>query len=782
MYRDRGAGNKAWSQALYAAEVFAALLGDTDTMNIYLMSDYVATPSIRTPRLRLQGRNGAAFNVNEIHNMTVVRAAGTPFGPVRQAYDDLAGEYADEKWLVILTDGEFNDMTNTQASTFFKAKTSDVSVYFIAFGDDAASIAQDPANNIFFEHARSGPDLLEKITTMCTRIFNFNKLTVDPKTLHFEFDIPMHALTVFAQGQNVAIDGIIDSSGSLIRSNPPVNVRYSTQPALNYPDAPYDTSLNGYIAEFSNAFPPGNYTLSVTGADTIEIYYKPDVEIDVFLTDENGNEVTADRFEAGEYTLNFCFVKRGTKDRLPYSALLGDITYSARIVSNGRPHDRTYTQGDRIMMDEGSHRIDATAVYLEFFTVSTDLVLNIFRSKPVSMTQDRFDGGSYILTEYGFDRDDPIVITAEIDGREFTADEWARLGAPGVTGGTGLLSFRAIKGNAGQILVYTSFSGSTREDAESVFGQHTPSVEVLTTGADGEAWSGAVTLEIQIVSGYRDVRYSPVNVPSYEIDRNGIVNANEPILVQAKVDGRDITAAEWALMDEIPAAVASEGNIGEFIVEKTQTPGQYALYPTLYQDSLSRTDATNSEILFSYNERIGNEVWSGDGTGEGGLRLKMSDSRSWLERNLERLIRWAIIGLIILLILGYIPPFKKYLPRSLKAKPVITCTLRRPGPRPPPQKGALVKKTSSRLIPYTAEKAKIRFLPRGISGATPMDVKADGRNTMFITNIKSYAGKDGITFNGESIPQGANKPKVVSAGVLIEVRTKEMTYTCQPNI
>jgi hypothetical protein len=657
-----------------------------------------------------------------------------------------------------------------------------VNVYFIAFGENAASITQDTANSVFFEHARNGPDLLEKITNLCSRIFNYNKLQVNPSTLHIEFDVPMHELIVFAQGQNVNIAGIIDSSGSRLGSSAPVNVKYSTQPALNYPNAPYDTSLNGYIAEFSNKFAPGSYTLSITGADTVEVYYKPDVDIEVFLTDSDGNEVTADTFKPGEYTLNFCFVKSGTKDRLQDSALLGDITYSATIVSNGVKHDGVYTQGDRVALDEGSHRIDATAVYLEYHTVATELV---FQSNPLALNAPP-DGSPetvYILTEYGFDRDDPFIATVALNGRAFAPEEWDRLSVTGVTGGNGALSFRAEKGDVGEIKVYPVFSGANRQDAESAMGRHSPQLQI-TAEIGGNLWNAATGLSVRIDSGYRDVIYSPVSVPTYELDKNGIANANDPILVRARLADREITAAEWAMMNELPKVVAESGNIGEFRVEKTDVVGQYALYPTLYQDSVSKTEVVDSGLVFSYTERIGNEVWSGDGTGEGGLRLSMIDTRSWFDRNRDTIIMWAIIGLILLLILGYIPPFKKYLPGSLKPRPTITCTPKRPGgARPGPEKGTYTKKLSSTLIPYKAETGTIRFIPKGVSGAASMSVKAEGGNAMSITNFPQYAGKTNILFNGSYVEKGTNKKTMrpITPGVLIEVKTEAMTYSCQPN-
>jgi len=195
---------------------------------------------------------------------------------------------------------------------------------------------------------------------------------------------------------------------------------------------------------------------------------------------------------------------------------------------------------------------------------------------------------------------------------------------------------------------------------------------------------------------------------------------------------------------------------------------------------LTDAEAVDSEIEFSYKERIGDEVWVGDGLGEGGLKLTMTDSRSWFEKNLKSLIRWTVIALILLLLLGYFP-FKKRLPRSLKSKPKINATLRRPGKKPKPAHGQFNKKIASTLIPYKAERGTIRFTPWGVPGTPSLEVKAGSRNTMYITNIKQYAGKDNITINGQSIKKGETKPKIVSAAVMLEVKTDAMTYTCLPN-
>ena len=110
-----------WCQAKYAMEVFAALLGEKDTLNTYAMSDYEggAKPA---PRLMLDGAAGQKANVAKVHEM-LTKAGNTPFDAVRKAYSDLTEAQADEKWLVVLTDGEFQGVEDIDE--FFRQKSPD---------------------------------------------------------------------------------------------------------------------------------------------------------------------------------------------------------------------------------------------------------------------------------------------------------------------------------------------------------------------------------------------------------------------------------------------------------------------------------------------------------------------------------------------------------------------------------------------------------------------------------------------------------------------------------
>jgi len=163
-----GPDNDTWCQAKYAMEVFAAMLGIKDKMNIYVMSDFENGTGAK-PKLMLSGSNGSSANVASVHNM-ITRAGNTPFDTVRKAYSDLTKASADEKWLVVLTDGEFQGVDSVDS--FFANKAADVRVMFLGMGPNAEAVKSDAARSIFFEKAETSTQILSKITGICTRIFN----------------------------------------------------------------------------------------------------------------------------------------------------------------------------------------------------------------------------------------------------------------------------------------------------------------------------------------------------------------------------------------------------------------------------------------------------------------------------------------------------------------------------------------------------------------------------------------------------------------------------------
>ena len=642
-----------WCQAKYSMEVFAAMLEQKDTMNIYVMSDYYNKVT-NSPRLTLLGADGAKANVEKVHNL-LTDASETPFDAVRKAYSDLEASNADEKWLVILTDGAFANMENSEVDRYFSSKSADISIMFLGMGASAAAITEKPSQDIYFEKAETSDQILNKITDICTRIFNSDKLE-DVRENQMTFDIPMSELTVFAQGASVQIRDIVGPDGESIGSSVPVEVKYSevatSRQGDRFDNPKVDTELAGSIITFQGDFNPGTYILNIQGAETLEVYYKPNVELMAFLVDEEGNEVAyTEGIKAGKYRLDFGFVKAGTSEKIGQSSLLGDVSYHARLSYNGAEEERDYSAGEMIEVQEGKYGINVTADYLKYNTAFASLEFEVFRDKQLN-------------------------------------------------------------------------------------------------------------LEIE-------------DSPAYEIVHEGFANADEPIRVRANLEGTPFTAEQWKELEVPDLVLTSNQDAGiEFAIEKTDEIGIYHIYPK-FTDKLEHKEYPDDyKIELSLKQRNGNELW----LGEAEETVHISDSRSWFDKNRDLVVR-AIIGSgILAFFLGYVPGIKKYLPKKLKSKPRVEGKPKARGVRPIEGWGKLTKNRLTTCLPYVREKGTIRCLPKGRSGAT-LKVRAAGGGKMDLMNVKEFAGKDKVLFNGIMIPKDTKK-KQITAGTEVKAVFTEMTYSC----
>ena len=665
-----------WCQAKYSMEVFASMLGENDTMNVYVMSDYM-TGSSAGPKLSLAGENGAEVNVKKVHDM-ITRAQDTPFTSVKKAYSDLTNVKADEKWLVVLTDGEFDEYLDdsdggkSAINKFFSAKKDDIKVMFFGMGSNAAEITQKAEDNIFYEKAKNNDEILNKITEICTRIFNSHKLEINTTDKKVSFDVPMSQLIVFAQGAKVKIKSLKSDAGEEIKASNVVSVRYSEKAATNpsYQDPKIAKNLMGKVATFNGDFDAGEYVIDASGAETIEVYYKPNVAIAAYLKNEDGEEVTnIEELETGEYIIEFGFIREGTNEIVQESKLLGDVKYSAIVTNNGKQHDKTYSSGDKIKLEEGELIIDAVASFLDYNTVSTSLNYTIYKNKGITFTiQEEPD---YEITSKGINKK-PIIVKITLDGEEFTKEQWKSLETPSVE-----LGEKLPEEDAG-FLGYLSF--------------------------------------IRKINTIDDVK-----------------------------------------------------------VVKTEEPGVLELYPSLKKDKVKGGTYVGSKYNLSVYSQSGKAVWKGDMDG----KVELVDKRGLLERELATVIRLAIAGGFIFILLGYTPLFKKRLPKSMRGCPTIEC---KPLPfgKVDTALGRFSKDSVSVWLPYLPEKGMLTFVPSGTPGVPAMKLKAAGGSKMIIENTASFAGNKIVSIDGETVPEEQKKPLSKTPSMTIEVKTPLMRYTCTP--
>jgi hypothetical protein len=371
-----------WAQAKYAMEVFAAMLEENDTIRVYYMSDFDVKhgSKVNAPaRIEITGSRNAQSRVDEVHK-TITDAWNTPYDTVAKAYDELKKTNAVDKWLVVLTDGDFNqengiplekeedvkklgEKVNGYFSQYIN-ESGDVRIIILTMGDIIKTVFKEVPGRIFYEQAKNSEEILGKITSICNRIFNRNKLNFTNETRReFSFDIPMLELLVFAQGDKVEVKGI--SGDNIYRPNKPVNVRYSEVAAVNYRDDPnviIPRSLTGVVAAFSD-IKKGAYSLDISGAKTVEIYYKPVVNVDINLL-KNGRKKKIQDIVEGDYQIQYGIVNE--EGKFFESSLLGNVTYEATVQNNGQT--TPIKSGDTVNLQQGDFKVRVQAHFLEINT------------------------------------------------------------------------------------------------------------------------------------------------------------------------------------------------------------------------------------------------------------------------------------------------------------------------------------------------------------------------------------------------------------------------------
>jgi hypothetical protein len=643
--------NDSWCQAKYAMEVFAAMLKANDNMKVYVMSDF-SNGKAGSWKLDLHGADGAGANVASVHNM-LTAPGNTPFNTVRRAMSDLEKAAGDEKWLVVLTDGAFDKPDTAEIVDAAFAKKSDaIKVIFLSMGAAGATVTANESNGIYFEKAGGSGEILSKVTDISSRIFQQNKLALTGTS--FSFDVPMSELVVFAQGENVNIGNITNAAGKAFPPASTVEVKYSEKASSGngFSGAEVDTNLHGRVATFRGDFDVGNYAAAITGADSIEVYYKPNVSIAAHLYDADTNKEVTDlgKLNAGEYKVDFGFLNPLTNTALPQSKLLGDVQYTATVENGGEITQ--VKQGDTVSLKEGTLKVDANALFLKYNTVSTGLEFTVFEN--------------------------------------------------------------------------------------------------------------------------REVTFVTLSEPAYEVAKDGIVNADEPIKVKMQADGRDLTEEEWkaAELPDLTYKTEAQG-FAPLKVAKTADLGVYHIYPVLADMEDEKPAGgvyTSQGYDLNYAGKYNDGVWTGEAEGT----VKIKDNRSFWDKHGGLIVKLIWLAALLAFLLGYV--FKRRFSKKMVDRPRINGAAQKPGVSDLKNgKGKFDKDFLSRIIPYRAERGTLQFAPQG--EAPKMELKAIKGKRMEVTNAQKIAGK-GVVINGTKITDAKTKIPPLTTGSSLQVANDRFKYTC----
>ena len=425
VYDDSGSmsdnNNKRWCQAKYAMEVFGAMLGEDDLMNIYPMG--------LLGKVGLAVRGDDPNRVAAIHDMNPNANGSTYFQAVRGAGNDLlnaSDEY--ERWLVILTDGGFNEGVSGAAevqSTLDTYNENGIKTIFLAI-NTKVYVRENPGKGGWVLSAADGVDILNKVTAAANQIFEHqalpaSRISESGKEVTLDIDLSTNEVIVFAQGENVKI-GSMSLNGNTIKATAIENLKYSEVKPQSV--ASIDKTLKGVLAVYKGNFEAGQFTVELSGATTAEYYYRPDVMVNCELYYQSKSVMMGDELYAGEYQAVMNFVEPST--RRPVSSELLDGARFTLVVDNNGQETRLLTSPGDVKLNEGNVTLTVIAE-LPGNVVLTDSKKYRVIPEPVKLNLAfETDQPFYTYADLREGRVEYRLISTRIDGTPLTADESAQ--------------------------------------------------------------------------------------------------------------------------------------------------------------------------------------------------------------------------------------------------------------------------------------------------------------------------------------------------------------------
>lgn len=424
-----------WSIAKYSLEVFSALLGPTDQLDVYRMSDYGPADSPTAPTLTLSGADDRDSRVAQIHDMDL-KGASTPWRSVTTAADNLLASDAELKWLVILTDGEFKIEAEfvppeTVMEYLSPLSSQGVRVAFMSIGALAVEI---PAlSGLEYERVDDARQLLPAMTGFANTIFERTYVDLGTNTA-WATDIPLSEAVVFAQGAGVTVSGAQTSEGAIEPAAPPVSVGWTANGpvVVTSPDGRKvridpvpDESLEGTLADFTG-MPVGDVSFDIANASQTDLFYKPDVTFGYTIVDAQGIDVGNVLRADQPYTLNYSFM---TPDCVPVtSPLLEPVNFSAQILREDQVVQEGLLSGSPIQLPSADYTLVVKASY-NGGTSGAKIPLIVSNSGG-SRTLQVSDMAEFPELSQGI----PVYLFVEGEelSRPYTPSEWASLEAGAV--------------------------------------------------------------------------------------------------------------------------------------------------------------------------------------------------------------------------------------------------------------------------------------------------------------------------------------------------------------
>ncbi len=655
-----------WCYAKYSLEVFSAMMQDKDSMNIYYMSD-----GNKAPRLsNLSGdKNQQQKNITTIHN-TVTYTSGTPFESLERAYGDLkkTGGY-DEKWLVVITDGEKFDKLET-ASDIDKliadCSANNIKVIYLAIGE-ALVPTENQSKGIYVYKAdgqvSSGETgILSRVTEICQRIFERPALK-NATSSKIVLDVPVSEIIVFAQGSNVSIGNISGAKKTVSTAAMSASDKDKATLQPGYRDKINIDVLNASIVTFTpqngNYIAEGTYDLPISANEYV-VYYKPCLDVVLEMYDSNGNKMTDEYIPIGSYTLQYWLTypdghpKYGEK----ISQNLFDVDYTLYCEADGEK--RTLTSNN-VDLKEGEVEISVLAEYLKFSSSNASLkyVVEDFTVNDLDVTLE------YLQQDYRLstlEKDNlGILVKVSKNGGPIPAEEWENYK---LTCSVDNPDFKVVKNDDGTFMVYPQYNDGKREgtatgdisfDISVSASNGHRTTDIGTVGARINIFDDitATTLGVQIEA--QSISCDNLNFADQETDRKVTITWNGRNLTKEQYDALTLSVE---IDDE---NFTADIELDPYVEGQPTTATVHFGIKADEDGNMPEAKKLDGKKTFKVFATIDNEGQVSTGEGEG--ELKVDDERPWWpDRILDFLPLIIAFAVVLFLFLAYAPLIKKYLP------------------------------------------------------------------------------------------------------------------------
>lgn len=724
-----------WSQALYAMEVFATMLGAQDEMNVYRMSDFGANPT------NVKGSDDG--RVDQIIG-SLGETGNTPFETVEAAASHITSvDPAASRWLVVLTDGEFQHQpTQGLEAALAGYAAQGIQVVYLGIG----------AAGFYAYSAGSSTEILPCITEIANQIFQqqilpAGHITTSGNTMTLNIDIPVDQLLVFAQGEGISVESMTGDSGPITPTGSHrVEVTEANTPQGWQGQTILAPGLCGVVQTYTageQPYPQGTYTLTVSDPSNVEIYYIAGTDIDCHLT-YNGVEVKDDeKHYAGEYGISMRFLDPLTGQEVQ-SDLLDGAVFTAEL-KNGEEVQSIDSSTTSVFLQEGDVELNASAELPGHVTVRSSHTYTVY-PEPIQLDVAAQIPGDYKLSALG-PQAQPILITVtnHDTGDKLSQEEWDAIDAGGLTvSSDGNVNWLVQKGS--EVSTWEIRPDYITDMTDTGSGQMELTVKAeYELGTQAAAGAGAFQVSIaDYVASELKIEILP---PEQPIPLNNVSGAEG---AQVKVYTKDeYTGAYNLLTQEQTEAVqlTLEAGALDWALEPTGEAGVWSLKPK--DDPAALTYGGDAvAVLVSGTLEEGGFHYQGSGSENIPVQ-----ALTLLEKLIRALPYIGAAALLLFLLIGYLG--KKKLRLKHMTPTVVNVNVR-------PRKTLNVKCTKvwwSYLLPYFAQRATFSsHQPVFNCRFANVTIKAAGGSSFYIVNLKAFAGK-ATRIDGEEIDPKADRHK-----------------------